>query len=156
MPQVLFSKPTDHDVRELVANMRHQDADECHAAGHDDLHRVVHEGIRASVMCYTARVDGDLAAIFGLVPYAGMLGSTGVPWLLGTPLVPKHRRILARHAQPYIARMLAIYPHLLNVVHARNSVAVHWLERMGFVIRPAEPYGPHGEPFHLFEMVRNV
>lgn len=156
MPEVQFSAPTAADADELVANMRHQDVTECYAAGHDDLRAVVLDGIRRSVQCWTARVDGRMAAIFGVAPYGTLTSSIGVPWLLGTPEVPKHRRILARHARPYIAGMLAVYPHLLNAVHAENTVAVHWLQRMGFKLGPAFT-APSGATFHTFEMrARNV
>jgi hypothetical protein len=136
--------------------MRVQDVAEVRASGRNDLRAVVDEGVRRSVMCYAVRVDGRLAAIFGLAPYGGLLSNIGVPWMLGTPEVPRHRRILARYSKPYIASMLAAYPHLINAVHARNTVAVRWLRHAGFTLHAAQPYGPHGEPFHVFEMTRNV
>ena len=156
MPQVLFSTPTPADVDELVASMRDQDVAEVLAAGYADTRTPVAEGVQRSVMCWTCRVDGKLAAIFGLAPFGGMLSDTGVPWLLGTDEVPRHRRILARVARPYIARMLAQTPRLMNVVHADNTVAVRWLARMGFKLSPAAPAGPHGALFHSFEMTRDV
>jgi hypothetical protein len=154
MPQVTFTQPTPKDVDELVANMRRQDVDECYAAGHTDLHAVVRDGIRRSVRCWTCRTDGHVAAIFGVAPFGGLIGATGVPWLLGTPEVPRHRRTLARVAKPYIAQMLELYPRLLNAVHAKNTVAVHWLRRTGFKLQPAAPCPPHGELFHVFELKR--
>ena len=154
MPQVTFTSPTPADVNELVENMRAQDVAEVLAAGHDDIRKQVVDGIRRSTMCWACRVDGKLAAIFGMAPFGGLLSDTGVPWLLGTPEVPRHRRILARVARPYIARMLAQTPRLMNVVHADNTVAVRWLTRMGFKLAPAEPYGPRGAMFHFFEMSR--
>lgn len=152
MAAVTFTQPTADDIDELVANMREQDVAECRAAGHDDLRAIVAEGVHISSMVWTARVDGHLAAIFGCAPYDPQMPGIGVPWLLGTPEIPRHRRILARHAAPYIGRMLAAHPHLLNVVHARNTVATAWLRRMGFALQGAAPHGPHGEPFHAFEM----
>lgn len=155
-PAVEFSDPTDADVDELVANLRYQDAAELAAAGLPDSREVIVDGIRRSAFCFACRVDGKLAAIFGVAPFGGLMSPTGVPWLLGTPEVPRHRRILAREAKPYILRMLALYPHLINAVHAENTVAVRWLKHTGFSLKPAAPYGPLGEPFHFFEMRRNV
>lgn len=153
-PAVDFARPTAADVDELAANMRNQDIDECLAAGLDDLRATVADGVRRSTMCWTARADGKLLAIFGCAPMGSLLSGVGTPWLLGTPELPRRRRILTAYARPYIDRMLSSFPHLVNVVHARNTVSSSWLRRMGFSLHPAAPYGPHGEPFHLFEMKR--
>jgi hypothetical protein len=150
-PEVKFTPPTDAAVDELIANMREQDVAEVYAAGHSDLRKVVEEGVRISRWSLAARIDGELACIFGLAVRGSALTPLGVPWLLGTPLVPKHRRVLARLAPRYIQGMLQTAPRLLNTVHARNTVAVQWLKRMGF--RLHEPFAaPTGEMFHLFEM----
>lgn len=136
--------------------MRDQDVAECLACGINPRAAVT-EGVTRSTWSLTALVDGEVAAIFGVAPLGGVLDPRGVPWLLGTPLVPKYRRILARHAAPYIRTMLRAYPHLVNHVHARNTVAVAWIKRMGFTVHDeTHPVGPEGEPFHLFEMHTDV
>jgi hypothetical protein len=144
------------DAAELAANLRDQDRDELDACGHTDHERVIRLSINRSLQAWTARIDGELACIFGVAPLASVLDPRGVPWMLGPPLVPRHRRILARAAPGYIAQMLEAYPHLVNQVHAKNTVAVHWLAKMGFVLQPPTPIAPHGELFHLFEMKRRV
>ena len=71
--------------------------------------------------------------------------------ILGTDLVKRHRRNLAREAPHYIRLMLKDHPRLINRVHAANTVAVAWLRRVGFTLHPATPE-PNGEMFHTFEM----
>lgn len=150
---VEFSRPAPADVTELVAHMRAQDVAEVYATGCTDLRTAVEDGIAISEMCWTARIDGGMAAIFGCAPGGTLLDPCGVPWLLGTDLVPQHRRILARHARHYIAQMLAAFPHLSNAVHAENTVAVRWLRKMGFALAPAAPVVT-GAMFHTFTMSR--
>lgn len=133
--------------------MRAQDVAEVRAAGHTDMHAVIASSIARSTMCWACYVDGQLAAIFGCAPFGSALDSRGVPWLLGTDLIPKHRRTLMRHARRYIARMLAAYPALINTVHAENTVAVEWLRHMGFHLEPAAPIHT-GAMFHVFTMSR--
>jgi hypothetical protein len=147
--------PTEGDIDALVAGMRRQDVAEVQAAGHTDLRAAVADGVRRSHWCLTAAIGGEVVCIFGVAPLGSLLDNRGVPWMLGTDLVPRNRRALARLAPGYIRRMLQTYPHLVNVVHARNTVAVGWLKRVGFHLHPAQPRGPHGEPFHVFE-VRGV
>ena len=145
--------PTLADVDELAANLRQQDIDELNAAGHRDHRAVIADGVQKSDWSLTALVDGRVACIFGVAPLASLLDPRGVPWMLGTDLVPQNRRALARLAPGYIRAMLQDYPHLVNVVHSRNTVAVAWLKRIGFVLHA--PHDRNGEPFQLFEM-RNV
>jgi hypothetical protein len=151
-PAAEFTRPTEADIDELVRCMRPQDVAECHAAGHTDLHAVIRDGVARSTWCHAVRIDGKLLAIFGVAPLGTVLDPRGVPWLLGTPELPRCRRALGRHAPAYIASMLASYPHLLNHVHAENTVAVRWLRRMGFTLHAATPHPVTGAPFQLFEM----
>lgn len=147
--------PRPGDAEELAAHLRDQDRDELTAAGHDDALGCIEQSIRMSRLCWTARVDGELACIFGVAPIGTVLDPRGACWMLGTPLVPKHRGILARLAPRYIQQMLEAYPHLVNQVHAENTIATRWLRKMGFVLQPPVPIAPHGELFHFFEMRRS-
>ena len=146
--------PTAADIDELAANLRQQDRDELDAAGHRDHRAVIADGVARSDWCLTALIDGRVACIFGVASMATLLDPRGIPWMLGTDLVPVHRRAFVRLAPHYIRRMLQDYPHLVNVVHARNTLAVRWLQRAGFALRPAHLH--NGEPFHVFEMTRRV
>jgi hypothetical protein len=155
MPNVTFTTPNADDIDELVAHMRQQDVDEVLATGQTDLRAAVADGVNTSALVWTARIDGEVAAIFGVAPFGqSLMAPTGIPWMLGTDLVPRHRRILVRHTAAYIQRMLALYPRLTNAVHAKNTVAVRWLQRAGFTLGEPFPAEPTGEMFHPFEMVR--
>src|SRR5574343_422326 len=145
-PEVETRPPTPADIDALVRDMRPQDVAECRAAGIEPA-RAVRIGIEQSVWCLAARVNGETGCIFGIAQGGSVLVPFGVPWLLGTPLVPRHRRALARLAPAYIARMLQTHPHLRNHVHDRNTVAVSWLRRMGFALGPVHPHPVTGEPF---------
>jgi hypothetical protein len=139
-------------VLALVAGMRQQDRDELTAWGYPDARLAVRESVRDSVWCRTCLVDGEVAAITGLARGGSDDAPFGIPWLLGTELVPKHGRVLARYARAYIPEMLQVYPRLINHVHAKNTVAVAWLRRIGFSLREPHQHPPTGEPFHVFEM----
>lgn len=151
-PVVDLAPPAAQDIEELVAGLRLQDREELDACGYPDHRAAVEYSVQASAWCFAVRVGGNLAAIMGVSPAGTLMAPVGVPWMLGTDLVPLHRRTLAVLAPRYIRRMLQDFPHLANVVHARNTVAVRWLQRCGFTLNPPQPMGPHGEPFHLFEM----
>ena len=141
----------------LACNLREQDRAELDAAGHRNHHAAVMESVRRSQWVRTARIDGRVACVFGLSQGGTVLSPYGVPWMLGTPLVAQHRRALARLAPRYIRGMLRQYPTLRNLVHARNTIAVQWLQHVGFRLhRNAFEHPDTGQPFHLFEMTADV
>lgn len=143
------------DSIRLADKLRAQDREELDAAGHPDHRRIIAESVAMSDWAKTALVDGEIACIFGVARSGSLLTPFGVPWMLGTDLVPRHRRVLARLAPVYIRTMLRTYPHLRNTVHARNTIAVRWLKRVGFTFGQDFSHPETGEPFILFEM-RNV
>lgn len=151
MADVLIRPTIPADVDALIANLRPSDYAECLAYGKPDIAAGIVASVNRSLMCWTGLVDGEVAAIIGVSPLS-VLGGVGSPWMLGTPVLDRHARILVRKTPDYIDRMLAAFPHLINFVHAKNTTSVRWLRRLGFTLHAAQPHGPLGEPFHLFEM----
>ena len=151
MAEVLIRPTEPGDAAELIAHLRASDLAECLAYGRDDVAAGIEASVRRSVLCWTGLVDGELAAIIGVAP-VNMLTGMGSPWMLGTPVLDRHHRILVRKTPEYISRMLKAFPHLVNFVHAKNTTSVRWLRRLGFTLHAAQPFGPLGEPFHPFEM----
>lgn len=137
------------DAEALAANLRESDRAELEACGFVDMLTPIAGSVAVSTLCWTATVDGQVACIIGASP---LEGSTGSPWMLGTPLLDQHSRVLVRKTPEYIALMLGVFPHLLNYVHAGNTTSVRWLRRLGFTLHAATPYGARGELFHQFEM----
>ena len=151
MADVLIRPTEPGDVARLFANLRASDLAECRAYGRPDIAASIESSVNRSVLCWTGLVDGELAAIIGVAPINALTG-IGSPWMLGTPVLDRHQRILVRMTPEYISRMLKAFPHLVNYVHAKNTTSVRWLRRLGFTLHEAVPYGPLGEPFHPFEM----
>lgn len=139
------------DAAELAANLRPADLAECQAYGREDIAAGIASSVNRSMLCWTGLVDGELAAIIGVAPI-NVMGGIGSPWMLGTPVLDQHSRVLVRRTPEYIAKMLNAFPHLVNFVHAKNTTSVRWLRRLGFTLHAAQPFGALGEPFHPFEM----
>ena len=151
MAEVLIRPTQPGDAAQLFAHLRASDLAECQAYGHADIAAGIEASVRRSLLCWTGLVDGELAAIIGVAP-VNVLTGMGSPWMLGTPVLDRYQRVLVRRTPEYIDRMLKAFPHLVNFVHAKNTTSVRWLKRLGFTLHEAVPYGPLGEPFHLFEM----
>lgn len=151
MAEVLIRPTEPGDAAHLFARLRPADVAECEAYGHADLAAALEANVRRSILCWSGFVDGELAAILGVVP-VNVLAGIGSPWMLGTPVLDRHSRVLIRRTPEYIARMLLAFPRLVNFVHARNTTSVRWLKRLGFTLHEAVPYGPLSKPFHPFEL----
>lgn len=139
------------DIEWFATRLRAVDVAEVEATGSTPL-----AGLRASVQAArfarVALIDGERVAIGGCNHAGTALVPIGVPWLVGTPALTRHGRVLQREARRYIGAMLEHYDRLANYVHADNLVAVRWLRRLGFTVHPPVPLGPHGQLFHLFDL----
>lgn len=147
---VVIAPTQSGDAAELFANLRACDLAECQACGNTNVRQAIEDSVSRSWLCWTGRVNGELAAILGVSPL-GLLGGMGCPWMLGTPVLDRNSRVLVRNTHQYIGRMLQVFPHLVNFVYAENTTSVRWLRRLGFTLHPAQPYGPLGASFHRFE-----
>lgn len=140
------------DVEALATGLRACDRAEVLAAtGRAPDVGTLQRCVDSSVLLWVATVESRLVCIFG-VGALSVLTGLGSPWLLGTDLLDKHSRTLLRMCRRYVAEMLAVFPHLVNFVDARNTRSITWLRWLGFEIQQAEPFGAQGLPFHRFEM----
>jgi len=149
--EVLIRRTEPGDAEHLGTQLRPADAHEVRAYGHTDLVLACQRSVAHSVLCWSAFINGELAAILGCAPVS-LVSGIGSPWMLGTPVLDAHARILVRSTPGYIAQMLKAFPHLVNHVHTENVTSVRWLRRLGFTVHEAQPFGALGEPFHPFEM----
>jgi hypothetical protein len=149
--EVLIRPTEAGDAHELAQRLRASDAHEVRAYGHLDPVHACERSVGQSLLCWTAFINGELAAILGCAPVSVVSG-IGSPWMLGTPVLDAHSRVLVRSTPGYIAKMLKAFPHLVNYVHADNLTSQRWLQRLGFAMYAATPFGALGEPFHRFEM----
>ena len=122
---------TAEDVALVAMRMRGPDRDE---AAHHHLSPI--EGLRQSIAVslesWTVVIDGVPAAIFGLSPRGALPG--GAPWLLATDAFAMGGGLrIGRQARRIVAswsRGMA----LENYCDTRNTVALRFLEWLGFRI----------------------
>ena len=151
MAEVTIRPTAPGDAEHLATHLRPADAHEVHAYGHTDLTWACRRSVAQSVLCWSAFIDGELAAILGCASVS-LVSGIGSPWMLATPVLDAHARVLVRVTPGYIAKMLQAFPHLVNHVHTENVTSVRWLRRLGFTVHEAQPFGALGEPFHPFEL----
>lgn len=80
---------------------------------------------------------------------------TGVPWMVTTVHVERHARGFLRASKAILAEMCQRHYTLVNLIDARNVVAIRWLEWLGFSIGEAVPAGVRQLPFRQFILERS-
>lgn len=133
---------TEDDARELTSLLRAEDRAEVLALGFEPADGLLWS-LAGACEAWTYRDDGRIICIAGVSPLS-LIGRTGVPWLLGSDLVPVHRRAFLIETRRAVDRWLMRFDVLQNVVDARYHAAVRWLASLGFEI---------GEPFPLSQGV---
>lgn len=151
MAEITIRDARAEDADTLLREMRACDRRECEAMAGEMSEFVLRYTLGASLAAWAAEQDGRLVAVFGVTPIS-LVNGIGAPWMLGTDRLDRLPRAVMSRARGYIARMLAICPHLINHVDARNTRSLRLLRWLGFEIFPAEPFGVAGLPFHRFEM----
>ena len=142
---------TTADLERIAANMDPADAAEVWATAHLTPAQALVASAAASRDPVVGKVDGEPICAFG-VGQRTILDDVGVPWLLGTPEIRKHKRVFLGASKRWVDAQAERFRTLENFVDSRHTRAVKWLRWLGFAIEPAQPFGPDGVPFHHFHM----
>jgi len=142
------------DIPAVAARLRPGDLREIAACGfqEQDAETAIRTSMALSpLICLTGMMDDTPAAMFG-VAAAGLLSTSGRPWMLGTDIIdlPAAQRALLAFSRQVADLMRRHYDYLENYVDTRYTAAVRWVRWMGFTLEPPVPYGIHGELFHRF------
>lgn len=146
---VEFITPTVSDIRYIADNLRQSDLDEITASHGMDARDGIELSVELSDFCDVMVVDGLPICIFGLVITPA---GEGIPWMLGTNEIKNHKKVFWEASKKTIKLMISVCNSLYNMVHAKNTISIEWLKKLGFEISPPEPHGVYGELFCRFEM----
>lgn len=141
------------DCFELAQVMRAADRLECEALGVSPL-ATLEDALASSSWAFTVRFHGEIAAMAGLTPtehHGSALGgrSSAIPWALTGAVVDRYPMQFWRLSKLFAALMRHHQPNLTNLVDARHTSALRWLERLGFTIGPVVEMGPNNLPHHV-------
>lgn len=132
----------------LCANMRDADKAEVQKLGLSPR-LAVRSSFRNSMMCRTVLVDGEVAAMYGVV--GTPMGLVGRPWMLSAKASElKGALPFAFLYRQEIKNMLKMFPMLENWVDAAYTESVRLLQLVGFKLDDAEPLGANKAMFRRF------
>ena len=136
------------DAELLAPRLRAADRQEIAAASGEHPLTALHHGFSLSEPAFTIEGPDGLAGMFGVVPS----GQIGVPWLLGSDDIRKHRREFLERAPLWFKAVSCTYAHLANWIDERNELHIRWIRWLGFSITGRDPhFGHEGRPFLYFE-----
>lgn len=138
---------TPEHVAELAAHMRPGDAAEVLASGGYSPLDAIEASIRVSQASMAVVMDGQLAAIFGVFDLPGQK-DCALAWCLTSTVVDRKKMRFAIASQALLQYLFTRYTHIVNAIDARYEKALRWARWLGADVRPAIPFGLHGEPFH--------
>lgn len=143
------------DVIEISDNIRKCDVEEVYAATGLDITTALIVSFNTSYHCWVTEVDGELVAIYGVTPTDHV--RVGVPWMLATDNIYKHKKQLLRQSRDIVNQMQSVYPILTNCVDERNTKSIRYLKMLGFEFpERIENFGYEGRPFWRFERKQYV
>jgi hypothetical protein len=140
-------------ARQLAPLMRAADQAEVRASGGYEPIDALLEALVWSAEAYAGFIDGELAALFGVVPGTFLTGEA-VPWLLTSDVIQRKPRAFLRASREVIADWMGKYPVLVQQVDARYEQALRWAARVGFQVEAPAPFGVDGAPFCRISMRR--
>jgi hypothetical protein len=141
-----------HHLISMAGNLLEEDKRELEDCYGVNAYFTLGSSFAASKLCWAAVVEGEVIAMFGVVPM-GKAGH-GRPWMIGTKYLPKHRFKFGKGCAEVIAEMLDSFPHLENIVDCRNRKALQWLKWLGFEFGDIVMVGDGTLPYITFRMER--
>jgi hypothetical protein len=144
-----YTVSTPEDAEYIGKHMRLADVEEIFAATGMDHEDSIMIAQKYADYCMTAKVDGVPVAMFG-VKNTSMLLPRGCPWLLATDEMERHPIEVMKASRQYMREVKKHYEYLENYVDTRHETSIRWLQRFGFEVDIALPFGFQNLPFHRF------
>ncbi len=149
--QIVPARPAHAEL--LAPTMRREDVAEVLAFGGFSPLGALLDSLRLSDRAYAVSFDGELAALFGIVP-GPFLSREAVPWLLTGEAIERHPVSFWRASREVVDYWAQQYPVLVQWVDARYERALRWAARLGFRVAAPAPLLPGGLPFCRIELRR--
>ena len=127
MFEVVRTSP--HYIRPMARRMRAAAAVSLQGYGFDPR-RALHRVVLDSAYCRTAKVDGEVVAMWGIV--APVLASTAYVWLVMSDEIAKVPRFVVQTAKEELAEMMETYEEVATTVLPDDEAAIRFALYLGF------------------------
>jgi len=136
-PGVVVRRAHPGDARQLAPWLRAADKKEIRLASGGPPIRSLLNGVEGAELCFALVADGRCEAMFGVTRQTRRFG---VLWLLGSPWLAKHPRILLEGARTFLPILGRKFEVLGNMIWSGQHAYIKFLDRLGFEFRQHEEF----------------
>jgi hypothetical protein len=137
------------DIDKMKDNLREADKQEIWASDHHTPEKALWDSYHLSTEKMVAVFNGELVAMFGIVPVS-LLDNKAVVWMLTTNAIEKMPLRFLKLSKKFIGLLRERYSMLFNFVDARHKKSIDWLNWCGASFFPPQDYGVEHLPFQQF------
>ncbi len=130
-PEIIIIDTIPEHLREMAGKMHSNIAETALKLGMP-AHKALWRSYKQSLICKTAFIDGEIAAIFGIG--GNIMCEIGLPWLVLSPASDNHPFRIAFRYRKELENMQKMFPVLQDYVDETNEKAIRMLELMGFKV----------------------
>lgn len=143
-------KATKKELRFILQNLRIQDVEELKASHGEKWQRIAYKNIlkipdEYRLIGYSK--DDKPILMYGIVPAENNIG---VIWMLSTQDITKEQVSFLRQSKAFILESLEYFRIICNFVHSKNTLAIGWLEWLGFTVESPKVIGLGQKEFLFF------
>lgn len=140
-PHIRIVEARPEHAAKLAAVMRPADVLELRRINRPDPARTLEDSLKASEVAWTAFINGEPVAMWGLVIHS-LASGLGVPWLLTGRRVNCYKRLFMLGARVELKSLLGITPRLAIMIDSEYLGALRLAEWLGFELRGPVEWGP--------------
>lgn len=137
------------DVEFILNDLHYDVIEEVENSPYAHPREALLRSVQVSADVQTGLLEGEPIVIFG-VGVQSLFSDTGVPWMFVTNGVQRCSTTFIRQSRAVVDGWRSRYRYLGNYVDARNTLAVRWVQWMGFDIQPVQTVGEKRIPCYLF------
>lgn len=141
------------DASAIAPHLRDADKNEITASSGPQHETAILYSILSSEAWTVCLPDGTPICIFGI---GDDTQGNGIPWMIGTDEMIKHRKALIRDARKWITKQHEVYPLLYNYADGRNTAHLNWLRHLGFKVSDIPEYIGHDREVSFYLFTRSM
>ena len=143
--KVIPAKPMYIDA--VLKNLSPEIKKELKALSNDPFNKLLRDNIKYADDSWIVIYDDRVLCMLG-IGGATLLSDVGIPWLITTTHIKKHKKEFLKGTKVVLAYWLTKYNTLENYVPLDFKSSIRWLKWAGFTIFPPEPIGVGGQLIH--------
>lgn len=153
MDKLVLVKGESHHIEEIAGKVRDADVLEYKRCSGKCVYETLTDSVELWEKSWAGYVGDEIVLLAGLSSETIDGKVYGVPWMVATDRLNTISSGFLKACKPAIEDMKKDVDFLVNFIDVENTVAMNWLEWLGFDIQEeSQPHGVSQMPFKMFTM----